>query len=353
MFTVSGVKSAFDNYIRIAERGFGMSSLWLGDEHLVYVRGTGVLMPFSEEYKRYRYRDIQAISVAKTSRVAGFVIYSLGLMFCAGSIAVILGLTGYENSSITKIVFLSLLGLATGVFAVGLIRHLILGPTCVCDIQTRLSRDRLKPLDRYAKAERVVHQLEGLVREMQEDLTVSVNWEGSEQTKRPVKTRVVEFFQLPRSIVISFGFSAVIGVILLLALHLESLFLTGTVLALLVGLSLALTLALILAIKKATPEGIRSILWVQLGFLFLLTASGTIYYLLVATQKPEYTIGISGPLEAFTAVASEGGLAGYLTMLGLSLGILASGIVGLVCASRWKKTIAKVESSMGVEALDK
>jgi hypothetical protein len=142
-------------------------------------------------------------------------------------------------------------------------------------------------------------------------------------------------------------------VILLLALHLESLFLTGTVLALLVGLSLALTLALILAIKKATPEGIRSILWVQLGFLFLLTASGTIYYLLVATQKPEYTIGISGPLEAFTAVASEGGLAGYLTMIGLSLGILASGIVGLVCASRWKKTIAKVESSMGVEALDK
>lgn len=352
MFTVSGVKSAFDNYIRVAEKGFGMSSLWLGDDHLVYVRGTGVLVPFSEQYKRYRFRDIQAISVAKTSRVAGFVIYSLGLLFGAGSIAAIAGLAGYENSSTTKIVFLSLLSIATGVSAVGLIRHLILGPTCVCDIQTRLSRDRLKPLDRYPKAQRVVHQLEVLVREMQADLTVNAIQEGSEQPNKFVKTRVVEFFQLPQPVVISFGFSAGVGVILLLALHLENFFLTGTVLALLVGLSLNLTLALTLAIKKATPDGIRAILWAQLGFLFLLTASGTIYYLLVATQKPEYTIGISGPLEAFTAVASEGGLAGYLTMLGLSLGISTSGIVGLIGSSRWKTTIAKVESDMGVKASD-
>ncbi|MBP84483.1 MAG: hypothetical protein CMO61_11620 [Verrucomicrobiales bacterium] len=349
---MSGVKSAFDSYIRVADRGFGMSSLWLGDEHLVYVRGTGMLMPFREEYKRYRYRDIQAISVAKTSRVAGFVSYSLGVMLCAGSMAIIFVLTGYEDASIAKIVFLSLLCLAAGIFAAGLIRHLILGPTCVCDIQTRLSRDRLKPLDRYTKAQRVVGQLEGLVREVQEDLTVSASREGSDQPKRPVKTRVVELFELPRSVTISFGFSAGIGVIFLLALHLESLFFTGTALALLVGLSLNLTLALILSIKKATPDGIRSILWVQLGILFLLTASGTIYYLLVATQNPEYTIGISGPLEAFTAVASEGGLVGYLTMLGLSLGILVSGIVGLASARRWKATIAKVESGVGVEALD-
>ena len=51
-------------------------------------------------------------------------------------------------------------------------------------------------------------------------------------------------------------------------------------------------------------------------------------------------------------MASEGGLVGYLTMLGLSLGILVSGIVGLASARRWKATIAKVESGVGVEALD-
>ena len=52
-----------------------MSSLWLGEDHLGYVRGTGLMMPYSEEYKRYRYSDIQAVSIAKTSRVAGIVLF--------------------------------------------------------------------------------------------------------------------------------------------------------------------------------------------------------------------------------------------------------------------------------------
>ena len=85
-------------------------------------------------------------------------------------------------------------------------------------------------------------------------------------------------------------------------------------------------------------------LWIQLGLLFLLTASGTIYYLLVAIQNPEYTIGITGPLEAFTAIAAEGGLLGYLTFAVLSTGILVSGILGSVIATRWKAKIAQVEA---------
>jgi len=66
-----------------------MSSLWFGEDHLVYVRGSGMTMPFSEECKRYCYRDIQVVSIAKTSRAAGIVLYCWSvawdcLLWCCG-----------------------------------------------------------------------------------------------------------------------------------------------------------------------------------------------------------------------------------------------------------------------------
>ena len=147
-----------------------MSSLWLGEDHLVYVRGSGLLMPFSEEYKRYRYRDIQAVSVAKTSRVVGIVLFILGLISCAGLMALVLWQIGDEGVTALKAVSLSVLSFGALAFAAGLLSHLILGPTCVCDIQTSLSRDRLRPLSRYLRALQVVDRLKGLVRESQEEL---------------------------------------------------------------------------------------------------------------------------------------------------------------------------------------
>ncbi len=321
-----------------------MSSLWLGEDHLVYVRGTGLMMPYSEEYKRYRYSDIQAVSIAKTSRVAGIVLFSLGLISCVGLLALVLWQIGYEGVTALKAVFLSVLSFGALAFAAGLVSHLILGPTCICDIQTSLSRDRLRPLNRYLRAQQVVERLEGLVRQSQEELLGNRGGGGDSVGDSRAATTEVEAFQVPRSASINFGVFTGIGVMLILALMLESIFLTGTTLALLMGCSLILSLSLIASMKRATPDAIRSMLWVQLGLLFLLTASGTIYYLLVAIQNPEYTIGITGPLEAFTAIAAEGGLVGYLTFAVLSLGILVSGISGSVIATRWKAKIAQVEA---------
>ena len=60
------MKKAFGEYKRLARGAFSCSSLWAGKEHLLYVRGTGFLVPFSEDYQRVRYRDVQATTVART-----------------------------------------------------------------------------------------------------------------------------------------------------------------------------------------------------------------------------------------------------------------------------------------------
>ena len=43
---------------------FNVSSVWAGPDHLLLVRGSR----FREEYKRFYYRDVQAIAVARAPR---------------------------------------------------------------------------------------------------------------------------------------------------------------------------------------------------------------------------------------------------------------------------------------------
>jgi hypothetical protein len=69
------LKAFTDNYQRLARDLFGLSSLWLGKDHLVYVKGTGFLVPFTEEYKRFRLSEIQAVNVARTSRIGFSLLY--------------------------------------------------------------------------------------------------------------------------------------------------------------------------------------------------------------------------------------------------------------------------------------
>ena len=162
------MKTFSDRYSRLAKGLFGLSSLWLGEDHLVYVKGSGFLMPFTEEYKRFRLSEIQAFTVAKTSRVGLGMLYLFILLGCAVVSTLIYALS--ETLRPVTIVVLSVflaVGLAT--FAL-LLRHLILGPTCVCDIQTRLTRERLRPLNRDHRALETLRRVEGLVRESQADL---------------------------------------------------------------------------------------------------------------------------------------------------------------------------------------
>ncbi len=328
-----------------------MSSLWMGRDHLVYVKGSGFLAPYTEEYKRYRYGDIQAVSVAKTSRIGRSILYSLGLLFFSGLIALVLGLSSDAGIGVGSAVFLSILSLGgLGMFAM-LLRHLILGPTCVCDVQTSLSRDRIRPLNRFPRALEAIGKIEPMVRESQSALLDAERGDDSQSAT----ISLMDSFQIPRPVRATFAGFSVMGLACLAALHLESLWLTGLILVGLLVLSLLLTLSLVASVRKATPESVRSALWIQLGLLFLLIGSGAVYFLLVATRDPAYTIGITGPLEAYTAVASEGGLTGYLIFLGLAMGMLICGVAGMVIARGWQQKITHLTalpSSLTEETAD-
>lgn len=334
------MNSFHDKYRRLARDRFGLSSLWLGEDHLVYVKGSGFLMPYVEEYKRFRLSEIEAFTVAKTSRRGKIVLHALILIFCLAAASLLLAFD--DDPGAVSVTFISLFFVgALGASAL-LLRHLILGPTCLCDIQTRLTRERLRPLNRYHRALETVRRIEGLVRQSQAGVVASEDAAESAATRSSVRDD--RFYQVPGVVPPAFAVFAALGLAALAALHLESVVFTGGILLLLVAASLLLTLALVSVVRKPTPEPIRTVLWILLGLHFLVFAIGMVYYLVVATREPSYTVGLTGPLEAFTALAAEGGMTLYGVFVGFFLGFVGVGLWGFALSGKWKRQIRLAEA---------
>lgn len=157
------MKRRFDDYRRLARGVFGVSSLWLGPNDMLYVRGVGVFLPFAEEYIRFELDRIGSLAVVKT-RVGLVLNVIYGVVFlAAGSIGGSAAWQAYQAAgpeprvlwSILGVPFLMLAGLAAVLLAV----NLALGPTCRFQVQTATRIERLRPVRRLRVARRVLDAL--------------------------------------------------------------------------------------------------------------------------------------------------------------------------------------------------
>src|SRR5580693_8033557 len=79
---------------------FNVSTVWAGPDHLLLVRGSR----FREEYKRFYYRDVQAIAVARAPRF--HVSTRLGLLFAfIVPTLIVLGMTALVRSSKLPLIY--------------------------------------------------------------------------------------------------------------------------------------------------------------------------------------------------------------------------------------------------------
>lgn len=339
MFTIPDLKLFAETYRRIGRDLFRMSSLWLAEDHLVYVKGWGFLMPFLEEYRRFRYADIEAITVVRTSRFGKGFFYLFFVAVSSASVALIFSLaTTIRPVTIAVAAFFILIGLAALAM---LLRHLILGPTCVCELQTGLTRERLRPLTRYHRTLRTIAAIEPLVREAQSEPAghLSPDEGGSRDPVRQDGSFRSDRFQVPVLVPTAFGLFLVLGLTGLAGLHLESVALTAGVLLMILSGSLLLTMTLVLAVRRVIPDSLRIILWITMGIHFLVVAAGGVYFLMTAISEPAYTIGLVGPLEAFTGIATNGGAVFYTIFAVLFLGFFVAGLWGLTEAEKWRRLL--------------
>jgi len=131
------------------------AALWEGPDHLLLVESYRV----SESYRRFYYRDIQALLVGQTRTwiVLAAIFGAIGMGF---------GLLALAAGSEAAIAFWVPAALFLGVA----LANLALGPTCRCTLRTAVQVHRLPALNRLSKARRVLRVLQARIKGTQQPI---------------------------------------------------------------------------------------------------------------------------------------------------------------------------------------
>lgn len=129
------------------------SSLWLGSDHLLCIDTNG----YTEKYKRFYFRDIQAVVLRRTNLWIGW-----AAIF--GGLSMLFGLMALSSGEVSvNWVF----GILAGAFLLAMVLDLVAGPTCVCQLRTAVQTEELAGLGRVRRAQRVLGRLRPLLAQVQ------------------------------------------------------------------------------------------------------------------------------------------------------------------------------------------
>src|SRR2546423_5604950 len=146
-------------YRRLPGRGLVAAQrvqLYEGPDHFLQVSSSG----YSESYRRFYFRDIQAVTIRKTH---------MGKVWIAifGFLSAVLGLPAFDIGGTAAIVMWSI----AGFFALLVISNLALGPTCACYIRTAVQTERLSAVTRIRTARRLLRRIRPLIEGVQGSLS--------------------------------------------------------------------------------------------------------------------------------------------------------------------------------------
>ena len=132
------------------------SNLWLGKDHLLGIETEG----YTEKYKRFYFRDIQAITLLRTNRarVLGTVTGGLTALFAVLVLAV------------DDIAGKWVLGILGGICAIPFLVNLSYGPTCKCELRTAVQTENVPSMSRVRRARKLLNRIRPLIAEAQGQL---------------------------------------------------------------------------------------------------------------------------------------------------------------------------------------
>jgi len=131
------------------------SRLWLGRDHLLMVDWMG----YSEDYKRFYFRDIQAITLTQTNRGRARNIICAAIVLPTALFAAMSG-------PVAAIAW----GTVAGLFGLILLANVARGPTAVCHLRTAVQTEELPSLNRVRRARKVIGRIGPLITAAQEPI---------------------------------------------------------------------------------------------------------------------------------------------------------------------------------------
>lgn len=126
------------------------TSLWLGPDHLLFVESSG----FNESYKRFYFRDIQALTLRRTNTARNINIILGVITFFFGFLG--LAVVHDDIGKIFMLGFAAIFGLLLTVNAVG-------GTSCRCYLKTAVQTEELSALSRLRRARKVLNKIRPLI----------------------------------------------------------------------------------------------------------------------------------------------------------------------------------------------
>ena len=136
------------------------SSLWLGDDHVLLVESAF----FAENYKRFFFRDIQAITLRKTDGRAICNWILGGMIFLSLLFTLIIP----HRAETVNIV---LACIASVIFGIPLLLNNLFGPTCACQIRTAVQTENLPSIRRVRQAHKIFNKVRPLIAAAQGQIT--------------------------------------------------------------------------------------------------------------------------------------------------------------------------------------
>ena len=160
-------------------------SLWLGEDHLLCVDTNG----YSESYKRFNFRDIQAVTIRESARRNTWnAILVLPVVICVVGLLISL----FPADNIAAIVVWSIFA---ALFVTPFVMNNLLGATCACQLQTAVQTEELPSLCRVRQTRKVLAKIRPLIAAAQggglsaADVSARLQeWAASPAGTEPVKT---------------------------------------------------------------------------------------------------------------------------------------------------------------------
>ena len=122
--------------------------LWEGPDHLLFVTS----WPAGEGYRRFFFRDIQALVIRRTPRRMwiNIILFVLGVII----VGPILAFSDRSPASLT------VAGIVGGFWLLLVLRNSLLGPGCETHIQTAIQTERISSLCRLRTAQKVLARIQ-------------------------------------------------------------------------------------------------------------------------------------------------------------------------------------------------
>mgnify|MGYP001546421120 CR=1 FL=1 len=138
----------------------GASRLWIGPDHLLLVDSTGI----SETYRRFFYKDIQAVNLVKKNSNHYKMIALLLFTVLSGIAAVV----SWKYYFPPGLVIFCIIG---PVLAVYTVRQIIKGPACDCWVYSSVQKEKLLPVGTMKAGKRFIDFLLPRVEQVQGSLS--------------------------------------------------------------------------------------------------------------------------------------------------------------------------------------